>query len=340
MKNIKSISVLIVTSAVLVLGYQNCGPDAPSSSNNSSAGGAPFGYSASVDRIAYTSCDSTTTSADYFSLRAGTYDTSSSGVQLSSEFRNAYGGLPLNKKIELLNVDEHNQNAQLALALRPFDDLTAATSVNGTPAVKNVLTPLNAAPIVNDLASLTGSQFLPDSKYQLRGSFQFNAGNDQSLRDVLTQRAHVLSLTYLAKGQRYISRVIGNDVPGSAYHLMFNCGLPGVLCGVQEYDMLSGQGAPWDCSPNFQFRIIRQTDSAAAGCNFSNPQTNNPIYVELRKILGTNWQIDVNGRCLLNTGGTCYAASVNAVDYNNGPNCDQQGQPACARYFSLCVRDI
>lgn len=345
LKNFKTISLLAAVTLTLLLGYQNCGPELGATDGNSASGGSPFGYSATFDRIAYMSCPAATTSQDYFTLRAGAFDTNTSGIQLSVDFRNSVGSYPANRKIEILNQDAYNRDAQLILGLRPFDDLKTAVTVNGQPAVRNLLTPLNLSPIVQDLVNLSGGQFLPDSKFPLKGNLQLGISNDQAFRDSMTQRTFVLALTYLEAGQRFASRMMGDKVPGSAYHTQFDCGpTPAnmhVLCAIEDYELLSGRtGGSWDCNDNYHFKIVRPGEAATAGCNFGSPQTTNPIFIEARKILGPNWAIDVNGGCIQNNSGACYAPGTSTVDYNSGANCDQTGQPACARHFSLCIKDL
>ncbi|MEQ1877085.1 MAG: hypothetical protein ABL958_10595 [Bdellovibrionia bacterium] len=345
MKQLKTKGVLLVVGAALVLGFQNCGPDIGlGEGDDDSLGGAPFAYSVSFDRIAYLSCSAANTGTTHFSLKGGAYNTASSGIQFSPEFRAVTRNYVANRKIELANQDDYNRDAQLTVGLRPFDDLKSVTTVNGTNMVKNVLTPLNVSPIVQELANLADGAYLPYTQFPLENAFQLNAANDQTFRDMLTQQSMVMAVTFLEAGQRYASREVDGKIPGSAYHTSFDCGsTPAnmhVLCAVEDYELMSGgSGGQWDCPADFHYKVIRNGDAGTAGCNFGSPQTNNPEYIELRRILGPNWQIDIGANCIQPTQGSCYPNTVTSVDYNLGTNCDGAGQPACVRHFSLCLKD-
>jgi hypothetical protein len=334
---------------LLALGYQNCGWEMESpSADSSSSSGSLFAYSATVDRIAYMGCSDNNTNTEFFTFRAGAFDTNRAGVKLTPEIQKLLTGKTTTRKIEILNEQEYNRDAQLQLALRPFDDLAAAITVNGIAVFKNILTPLNLSPIAPDLVALAANTYLPDSKYSMKGNLQFGQANDNGLRDYLSQKSAILTLTYLKKDQQYISRDIEGKVPGQGYHVRFDCGMSNkhVLCSVQEYDLYKKQPVgSWDCPAAYQFRIIRDGEAGNAGCNAfgavpSAASSDYAIYNEVRRILGNNWHIDMYNRCVMPSSGigSCYGSQT--IDYSLSGSCDQPGQAACVRHLSVCLKGI
>ncbi|HEX4924596.1 MAG TPA: hypothetical protein VFV50_10940 [Bdellovibrionales bacterium] len=338
-------SLLVVAGLALVVTYQNCGWEMENTMNDgASTGGRPFAYSAQIDRVAYLSCDQNTGDTTMFTLKAGAYNTTSAGIRLRPEFRNEVAGYAINRRIEAMNEDAHNRDAQLQIGLRPASDLENYMMLGTQAMVKNVLSQLNVSPIAPDLAALGANQYLPDSKYSFKTSFQLGDANSNALRDQFSSQQTVLTTTYLAPGERYVARKYETKTPGHAYQLNFNCGPSNihVLCQVGETDLLTGNPVgSWDCPANFHFRVVRNGDAGAAGCsNFGavpgTGTTEYEIYTQVRNILGSGWAVDMTNRCVMPTTGTCYPAGP--VDYASSGNCDQTGQPTCVRHFSVCLK--
>jgi hypothetical protein len=136
---------------MLALAYQNCAPEMDAPTDQSSQSAAAFAYSVTADHIAYMSCTDTSNATDFFTLKLGTYDTTTSGVSLRKEFREAISKYALSRRIEILNENPINRAAQIQVALRPATDFVGVTTVNGQPVFKNVLGLLNLSPIAPDL---------------------------------------------------------------------------------------------------------------------------------------------------------------------------------------------
>jgi hypothetical protein len=337
--------LMLMALGLVVFTYQNCGPEMGGEAGQTSQSNAPFAYSVTADRIAYMSCTDTTNVQDFFTLKLGAYDTSRTGVTLRSPFRSLIYSYPLSRKVEILNENAINRAAQIQVALRPLTDLVGITTINGKPVFQNVLTPLNLSPVAPDLVSLASGQYLPDSKFPLRGNLQVGIANDENFRDQLTSKQIMLTMTFLEEGQKNFSRTVNSKVPGTGYHVALDClgGLSPdmhILCGVEEYDLETDTVVGnWDCPTQYHFKIVRNGEAATAGCDFSNPPTGNPVWIEAGKILGSAWRIDINHRCIMpatTSVGSCYGSGV--IDYGLSA-CGQPGQPICARHFSLCIKD-
>lgn len=341
-------SLLALAGLALIVTYQNCGWELENSMDDGSSmgGGRPFAYSAQIDRIAYLSCDQNSADSTMFTLKAGAYDTTRAGIRLRPEFRNQVAGYAPNRRIEAMNEDAHNRDAQLQMGLRPLTDIENYMVLGTQPVVKNILSQLNISPIAPDLAALTATQYLPDSKYSLKTFFQLGDANTGVLRDQLSSQQTVLATTFLQPGERYVARKYETKTPGHAYQLNFNCGPSNVhvLCQVGEIDLLTNNPTGnWDCPTSFRFRVIRNGDAGAAGCsNFgaipAMGTTEYQVYTQVRNILGASgWAIDMTNRCVMPTSGSCYRAG--AIDYNSGATCDQTGQPSCVRHLSVCLKN-
>jgi hypothetical protein len=134
MRKQATIAIVTVLSLGMLLGFQNCGSDLPTS-YFSASGGSNDIYKVKVDQLAYMSCaeqkDVSNEQNVFFTFRAGAYG-DDTGLSLSPEFLAKY---PQKRNSELLGIlaeDPVIANSQIQFSVRNQSNLAQMFISNGS----------------------------------------------------------------------------------------------------------------------------------------------------------------------------------------------------------------
>lgn len=369
-------SSLFVFLFVILITFQNCSgqpEEVTDAQLSSTAGSLPFAFDAKVDHVSYMSCSNMPAHDPnaFFSFKVGAYETGA-GLKLNDAFWSATTALNDTQKVDVLGQSPINGGANMQLSIRNNSDLQQYYSVPSSISFANFMTSLSDPAIASVLVgqartarSHTFSGLAPSlQKMESRISFTGAETYAQDVRNALQANAGALAITFNQPSQNSTSALAptnnsSTNVFGSGFALQFRLptgyfsGPARTLASVAERDLSNNQAVSgtWDCSQNFVFKIVRQSDlGVRITCNALNlsgeptPQnaTQTEMYQVMRRVLpASSWALDLVNKCAVpRTGvnGLCYGAdpsNVLNVQYNAGTSCSGG---TCPHFVSVCKK--
>lgn len=365
----KRLITVFVLMFLMLVAYQNCGRGGDGAFGSAiKLDSIPFPVKAESNYLAYMSCSdqSGSISNNYFSFKVNSDNDNGSGLRMTDSFYTLYArNDDQNAILKALRNSKKINTARLQLSILDAKNVTSdvifATPNDGGAGrylsseiayIDNdsIWTPFSTVGKDNPLAGFKVKGSLDVrafSRSQLNNNFIANFNNDSFALGINFSSESGDIGQYVRNSAEYGD--FGSGVYGTALRLRFN---NEELTVVDEFESKSSSviglgernSRNWTCLP--AFKIVRPGDESLSGCNnFVNLNASSTFKPEksLYNILGSNFKVDFNSRCVMNTTNekSCYVKSLSGGDIPiayKGEACNN-GSVLCPHKLSVCYRN-